>query len=101
MNTDTEAKVFRDDESFYIPLPNSQRALLKYHLEEERIYVLSTYTPPEYRGMGLASRLMDEVVKFALEKNLKIVPICSYAQRYMDKHPELRDRVTESLNRKV
>jgi len=95
VNTDTGFKVFRDDESFYIPLPNSQKALLKYRLEKEKLYVLSTYTPPEYRGMGLASKLMDEVVKFALENNLKIVPICSYAQHYMSKHPELSSMVVE------
>ncbi|MEM1548668.1 MAG: GNAT family N-acetyltransferase [Thermoproteota archaeon] len=93
MSANSEIKVFRDDKSFYIPLPNSQKALLKYRLEERKIYVLSTYTPPEHRGMGLASKLMDEVVKFALENNLKIVPICSYAQHYMDKHPELRNMV--------
>ncbi|MBO3800529.1 MAG: N-acetyltransferase [Candidatus Brockarchaeota archaeon] len=95
MSADTEVQVFQDDDSFYIPLPNSQKALLKYRLEEGKIYVLSAYTPPEYRGMGLASKLMDEVVKFALEKNLKIVPICSYAQHYMDKHQELRNLIVE------
>lgn len=88
-------EVLRDDELFYIPLPDSQKALLKYRLEKGKIYVLSTYTPPEHRGMGLASRLMDEVVKFALENNLKIVPICSYAQHYVNKHPELRNMVVE------
>ncbi|MEM3712555.1 MAG: GNAT family N-acetyltransferase [Thermoproteota archaeon] len=95
MSANSEVKVFRDDESFYIPLPNSQKALLKYRLEKGEIYVLSTYTPPEYRGMGLASKLMDEVIKFALDKNLKIVPICSYAKHYMDKHPELGNMVVE------
>ncbi|MDW8034233.1 MAG: GNAT family N-acetyltransferase [Nitrososphaerota archaeon] len=93
MNSKVGEKVFQDEESFYIPLPNSNRAFLKYYIEKGKMYILSTYTPPEYRGVGLASKLMEEAVKFASKNNLKIVPLCSYAKHYMDEHTELRSIV--------
>jgi predicted GNAT family acetyltransferase len=85
------SEVFQDKDSFYVLLPDSKKAVLKYRLEKGRIYILSTYTSPGYRGKGLASKLMDEAVKFAAKNKLKIVPLCSYAQHYMDRHPELRN----------
>lgn len=88
-NAHNVSEVLQNEDSFYIPL-GSEKAFLKYLLKEGKMYILSTYTPAEYRGMGIASRLMDEAVKFATKNNLKIVPVCSYAQHYVSKHPELR-----------
>lgn len=35
---------------------------------------------PAYRGQGIAEKLVLEVVDFARAKELKIIPICSYAR---------------------
>ncbi len=85
------SEVFRTEDSFYIVLSRSEKAVVKYRLKGREIHVLSTYTPPEHRGKEVAEKLMGEVVKFAAREKLKIVPVCSYAQRYFEKHPELKE----------
>ncbi len=35
---------------------------------------------PAYRGQEIAKELVLQVVNFAREKGLKIIPVCSYAQ---------------------
>ncbi|MGQ9479015.1 MAG: GNAT family N-acetyltransferase [Thermoproteota archaeon] len=95
------SRVVRGDEFFYIVLPDSSRAWLKYRLEKGRVIVVSTFTPPEHRGKGLAARLMDEVVSFASSEGLKIVPLCSYAKSYMEKHPELKHLFEKPLENGV
>jgi len=59
-----------------------------YEVQEDTIIIISTYTQPQYRGRGLAARLMRAIVDFAEEKGLNIKPACSYAVRFFKKHPE-------------
>lgn len=37
-----------------------------------------TYVSNELRGGGVAGQLLDALVEYAREKNLKILPTCSY-----------------------
>jgi predicted GNAT family acetyltransferase len=89
------SEILQTEGSFYMILPGSEKAVVKYRLKNGEIYVLSTYTPPEHRGKGVAEKLMEEVVRFAIRKNLKIVPACSYAQHYFEKHPELKELLAQ------
>jgi len=45
--------------------------------------------------MSIASRLMDEAVRFATKEGLKIMPLCTFAKQYLNKHPELEKIVVE------
>ncbi|MEM2088508.1 MAG: GNAT family N-acetyltransferase [Thermoproteota archaeon] len=84
------SEVVRTEDSFYIVLAGSEKAVVKYQVKGREIFVISTYTPQEHRGKGIAEKLITEVIKFAEKENLKIVPICSYAKHYFEKHPELK-----------
>jgi predicted GNAT family acetyltransferase len=88
------SEVVRTEDSFYIVLPDSEKAVVKYRLKDREMYIISTFTPPEHRGKGIAEKLMDEAVRFAERENLKIVPVCSYAKHYFEKHPELKALLT-------
>ena len=46
------------------------------------------YVDEKYRGMGVASSLMKEVVKYATKNNYKIYNICSYAEKWFLNHEE-------------
>lgn len=48
-------------------------------------------TPVEARGTGAAGRLMEEVVRHARARKLKILPVCSYAVAWFRRHPEAGD----------
>lgn len=64
-------------------------AFLKYEVKGGKMYIKSTYTPPEFRGRGLATRLTEEAVRLARETGLKVVPECSFAVRFFKKRREL------------
>ncbi len=81
----------------YARLPDGSKAYIKYTVENGRMRIISTYTPPKYRGMGIASKLMDYAVRLARNKGLLIEPICSYSIHYVLKHPEHRDLLVPEL----
>ena len=62
-----------------------------YALEKNVLAIKYVFAPEELRGTGAASKLMEEIVKFAREQNLKITLICGYAGAWMTKHKEHHD----------
>jgi len=76
---------------FLIRLEPGKHAFLSYTLERDRVCIKSTFVPPEYRGRGLAAKLMEAVITWARSQRLLVVPICSYAVYYFKKHREAWD----------
>ncbi|QNL22303.1 N-acetyltransferase [Hyphobacterium sp. CCMP332] len=56
---------------------------------DDRLVIKHTSVSPEYSGRGLGKKLIKEVVNYAKEKNLAVVPVCSYAAKMKTEHPEL------------
>jgi hypothetical protein len=50
--------------------------------------ITHTIVSSEYRGMGLAKQVLECVLKNAEERGKEIIPICSYAVKYMEKNNE-------------
>jgi predicted GNAT family acetyltransferase len=50
-----------------------------------------TEVPAPFRGRGIARKLVLAGFDDATKKHLRIVPICSYAARVLEEHPEYRD----------
>ncbi len=76
-------------------------ALKRFELDFEDHIVLAEYsrdgltlaithveTPPELRGKGAAGVLMKDIAEYARTHNLTIIPICSYAAAWMERHKE-------------
>ena len=55
------------------------------------VYYRSYDVSEDYRGQGIGRQLLDKVVEFAREKNLKIIPLCPYAKSVFDKEPSIAD----------
>lgn len=49
-----------------------------------------TYTDPAYGGQGIAGRMVQCIAEAAKERNIVIVPVCSYAVHWFQKHPGYR-----------
>jgi predicted GNAT family acetyltransferase len=84
-------KVTHTEDKFLIKLSPKDSAYIEYRLDSGRMHIDSTFTPDEYRGRGLAAELTEAAINYARENNFKIVPNCSYAKNYFEKHPEHRD----------
>lgn len=53
-------------------------AAMEFEIKQDLLYINHTFTNPDYRGKGLPQQLLDQVVSIAIQKQLKIIPICSY-----------------------
>ena len=84
-------EVTRTADKFLIKLSPKDSAYIEYRLEGGRMHIDSTFTPDEYRGRGLAAELTEAAIRYARENKFKIVPDCSYAEKYFENHPEHRD----------
>lgn len=58
---------------------------------EHQIIANHTWVDDSLRGQGVARQLMDVLVAFAREKNLKIIPTCSYVEVMFRRDKTLAD----------
>lgn len=47
-----------------------------------------TEVPEAARGLGIAVALAQHVIKDARERGQKIIPLCPFFKKYVDRHPE-------------
>ncbi|MFQ7106763.1 MAG: GNAT family N-acetyltransferase [Neglectibacter timonensis] len=50
-----------------------------------------TFVDESLRGQGVAGKLLEEVSQRLRKEGKKAVPICSYAVKWFEKHPEYSD----------
>lgn len=65
---------------------------------------------PQFRGRGIGGKIMADFVEFAKEREQKIYPLCPFALKYFQNHPELAgmnmheqitaEKVKNPINRK-
>ncbi|HJX23368.1 MAG TPA: GNAT family N-acetyltransferase [Candidatus Bathyarchaeia archaeon] len=76
---------------FFVNLGPGKTVYLRYSVEDGVMILESTYTPDEYRGMGLAGKITEKAVTYAMEHGLKIKPVCSYSVQFFQKHKEYKE----------
>lgn len=74
--------------SFYIELDGKQVAELDFSIENNFINAYHTGVRKELEGQGVAGKLFDELVKYARENELKIIPTCSYILAKFRRNPD-------------
>lgn len=78
---------------FFLDNAQGQRiAEISYVWRSEDIIVADhTWVDDSLRGQGTARKLLDVLVEFAREKQLKIVPTCSYVDTMFKRDQSLVD----------
>lgn len=66
---------------------------VEYEMGDGHIVITHTVVPSDIGGRGIAGELIKEALEFARSEGLKVVPKCSYAEGYMQKHPEYANLV--------
>ena len=56
---------------------------IEFTLSDNNMTILHTYAYESGRGIG--TLLMEHAVKWANENNYTIIPVCSFAQKYLNK----------------
>ena len=63
-------------------------AFANYRLEAGQLLIDHVESPDALRGTGAAGRLMEGLVEEARSAGLRLVPHCSYAQAWVQRHPD-------------
>lgn len=56
-----------------------------------RIIVDHTHVSEKLRGQGIGEALVKKVIEYAREEKLMIVPLCPFAKKQFQVHPEYQD----------
>lgn len=71
-----------------------EAAVLDYRVSEPAVWdIVHTYSPPRFRGAGLASALVQHVFDQARSAGVRIVPSCPYIPAWVARHPAEGDLI--------
>lgn len=73
---------------FYIGEENDPLAIIEYSIRKNDLLITHTFVNNTLRGQGIAASLTEEVLKYAKENDYNVVPICSFAVKYMERKGE-------------
>ncbi len=66
------------------------------HLDGDHLALTHTVVFDQYGGRGYAAELVGKVLADIRASGNKVVPVCSYVQKYLEKHPDYADIVVAS-----
>ena len=72
---------------------DGHRGVLTYTVKHGKLYLLHTGVDDALEGQGVGSALVRAAAEHAREKGLRVVPFCSFAQGWLERHPEYADLV--------
>lgn len=79
------------DQSRFELEENGLLAWANYRIRDGAYVIPHVEADPALRGTGAAGRLMQQIVEQARTNQLVIVPRCSYARAWFQRHPEAAD----------
>lgn len=70
-------------------------AFIDYKKKSGKLYLIHTEVPTKLEGNGVGTALVEKTLRYAKENNLQVVPLCSFVQSYLHKHPEWKYMVAD------
>ena len=84
---DSEAVVDNRERNRYELTVEGETAFLDYSRKADSIILVHTEVPPALRGHHVGDALVKAALERAAADGLKVVPVCSFVRKYMEKHP--------------
>jgi predicted GNAT family acetyltransferase len=81
---------------FYCTIEGKEAYLRYFMKDANTIDFRSTYVPNELRGKGIAALIVEKALSFAQEKNLTVIPTCSYVHTFIDKNEKYKELITRA-----
>jgi predicted GNAT family acetyltransferase len=69
-------------------------AELVYHHSGTRFVLVHTGVPDALEGRGIAGLLVTAAIDEAAQHGWTVVPLCPFAREWLERHPEVANRVT-------
>ncbi len=57
-------------------------------VDDETLALTHTEVDPSLEGQGVGSKLVESVLQYIEQNNLKIVPLCPFITVYLKRHPD-------------
>jgi predicted GNAT family acetyltransferase len=68
-----------------------QLCKLDYFVDRGAMVIAHVGVHPDFRGQGVAGRIVQTCLDHARENGLRVIPMCSYAAAYIRQHPQYQD----------
>lgn len=75
-------------------------AIIEYSVKPGVLSLNHTEVPKELSGKGIATEMAEKVLLQIELRGLKIIPVCPFIKKYIDKHPEWKSIVNERPSKK-
>ncbi len=77
---------------FYLEIDGEQKAEMTYTFAgDNKIIIDHTEVDPSLKGQGVGYKLVEAAVTYAREKDIKILPLCPFANAVFKKKKEYSD----------
>lgn len=75
----------------FVAVVDGLECVVEYQLSGTTMTITHTGVPASLGGRGIAGQMTRHVLDTARANGWKVIPACSYAAGYFEKHPEYRD----------
>ncbi len=82
-------------ESRYELTIDGQTAFAAYALRDNLVTFTHTIVPKPLEGKGVASGLINGALADVRTSGRKILPLCSFVARYIERHPQEADLISQ------
>jgi predicted GNAT family acetyltransferase len=79
------------DQSHFELEEGGHLAWAEYRIRDGQVIISHVEAEPPLRGTGAAGRLMQQITDHVRANQLVIVPRCSYARSWFQRHPQAGD----------
>ena len=95
MNPELDVQKNDDSGSYDAVVDGRVVGMIVYHTprDTQRVTISHTIVDPEYRGQGIASRLVKHALDDLRARELTLTNYCSFVADYIAGHPEYKDLV--------
>ena len=68
------------------------------HVDDETLALVHTQVDPSLEGHGVGSKLVEGVLQYIEQNNLKIIALCPFVVTYLKRHPDWNRVVSKVYN---
>ncbi len=92
---ETKLKISKDSGQVLAFEGSEQVGLIDFTVSGNIMSIHHTRTFPGHEGKGIASVMMEAANDYAVKHQLKVLPVCSYAWAWYQRHPQFNDILDE------
>ena len=77
---------------FYLDIDGVTGAKMTFYFSDEKTIVIDHAEVDEaFNGLGYGKKMVADAVQYARKKELKIIPVCPFVKKVLERNPEYSD----------